>query len=412
LCIAVLALVTAALPSRAAADTPLGPLLAVPLDGTTPAYTSPVTAGGLYRIVMTGTAIQTGGTASPGSTVDYDALYCFRQLPVTPFTTCTPSTPVRRPDAIVVHYPGAASHDLDGLNPQTQLPYDGGPAHRYEETFIALRSGPLQVYRQDFGCPTCYTHRGNPQITLQLYLVAPPPPPTPKPPGKESGAIQLIAAAAAWGPTGPPFALDPGGQAIATSPPIGSKQKDLKVTVSGDPGGNTTAVFAPSANPPLSPADFRRMRHDCLFTTAVFGRYLAPGTRTGKVEDPLRFYWILEDILACLEYVKQLESPYTRPASARAAARSCGLLFRAITWKTDRATRVIRWRTRRHVRREPARRLDGSCRQARNGALTMRIRSLRRTKLRKFLGRRLHLGISRHEDAQGTANVQVTFDRR
>ena len=119
---------------------------------------------------------------------------------------------------------------------------------------------------------------------------------------------------------------------------------------------------------------------------------------------------------ACLEYVRELDKQ-AKPVALRpavgAARLSCDVRAASLSVRVDRAAKKISYRSRRASRRGPARGLRVSCRKARNGTVTMRIKTRsRRTKLRKVLGKQLVVGLYRPRAATGTANVQTTFKRR
>ncbi len=254
---------------------------------------------------------------------------------------------------------------------------------------------------------------------------AAPPPPPPPPPGGGSPAAQvspkLLAAATAWGQVGPASALEPGGEAIATSPPIAAKQRGASVTLSGDVSGETALVFGPGQR--IQQEVGRLTRGDCV--RAVGGAFkFALDSEAGRLGGRSKKYDPRLDeqiranalgfatyfMVACLDFVEELD----RTPVARAAARvSCRLSGRQLSVRVDRAADTIHYRTRRASRRAPARLLRGSCRQARNGTVTLRIRTAsRRIKLRKVLGPRLVVGAYRSVGASGSANVQMTFKRR
>ena len=114
--------------------------------------------------------------------------------------------------------------------------------------------------------------------------------------------------------------------------------------------------------------------------------------------------------------MKELEEQARKaglPPVFAAAKASCKLRFSAMNVRHDRAARTISYRVRRASRREPARLLRSSCRKARNGTVTLRIRTAsRRVKLRKLFGSRLVVGLHRPAAASGTAKVQAAFKRR
>ncbi len=120
-------------------------------------------------------------------------------------------------------------------------------------------------------------------------------------------------------------------------------------------------------------------------------------------------------LIACLDFVKESEkaaTPTALKSGAGAAAAACGIRARPLSIRVNRAAKTLSYRTRRASRRKPGRRLRVSCRRAKDGKLTVRIRTRsRRTKLRKVLGPRLVVGLHRTAGASGTTNVQTTFKR-
>ena len=80
--------------------------------------------------------------------------------------------------------------------------------------------------------------------------------------------------------------------------------------------------------------------------------------------------------------------------------------------RVDRAARKIRYRAEGAPRSGSGKALRVSCRRAKDGKLTVRIRTRsRRAKLRKLLGPRLMVGLHRSVTASSTANVQLAFKR-
>ena len=255
-----------------------------------------------------------------------------------------------------------------------------------------------------------------------LSNAAPPPPPPGGPPGGGSPAPQvspkLLAAATAWGQVGPATALEPGGEAIATSPQIAPKQRGVSVTLSGDVAGETAIVLGPGHR--IQQEVGRLTRGDCVravggaFKFALDAEAGRLGGRSKKYDPRLdeqiratALGFATYFMVACLDFVEELD----RTPVARAARVSCQLSGRQLSVRVDRAADTIHYRTRRASRRAPAR-LRGSCRQARNGTVTLRIRTAsRRIKLRKVLGPRLVVGAYRSVGAIGSANVQMTFKR-
>ena len=441
LCLAVAFLLAAAVPvavaggarpgpqARAAADVTIwtssvpvtGPNV-VPFEGTK-VYSPQLTAGVTYRLVATSTVTQTG----LGS-VALDALYCFDQQPATA-SACSPLNP-RHMDSwtgarLVVREEGVASlHNLDALNPAAQLPYDG-ISHRYEETFTATRSGRLEAFLQRLD-PAVFSYQGG--ITLELKLVGaalPAGPPGGGSPGADKPATVL--SSATWGKPGPTAALGPGDEAIAPGPKIAAGQTEASVTVSGDPAAETAIVVG---KPRRSRPKSKLTVGDCIrAAVAVAGSEAQVDSTDVRVDttaeewealrkaaaDEAALYTVLF-LSACLEYVRELDKQ-AKPAALRpavgAARLSCGVRSAPLSVRVDRAAKRISARSRRASRRGPPRGLRVSCRKARNGTVTMRIKTRsRRTKLRKVLGKRLVVGLYRPRAATGTANVRTTFKRK
>ncbi len=255
----------------------------------------------------------------------------------------------------------------------------------------------------------------------EQYGAAGPPPVVP--PGGGAPAAQTspkLLAAAAWGPVGPAIALAPGGEVIVTSPPIGAGQREASVTVSGDTTGQTTVTTGVPTNPgtdkPLKRGDCVRAAVGLYNKSLSFGQLYSDNA---EALESLRGDALISSVaflIACLDYVKELDKqahPASLTSAPRAARASCRLRASPVSVQHDRVTGKISWSTRRASRRGPAQLLRGSCRRARNGTVTLRIRTAsRRVKLRKVLGPHLVVGAYRSASASGTANVQATFKRR
>jgi hypothetical protein len=398
--------------ASASAETFLGSIN-VPLDGSK-VYSAPLVAGGVYRIAASGTYTQTG----LGNPVDRDALYCFNY--VASLGACSPSAPVRQyPVAVLYEGSSSSTADVDALNPATTLAYS--PLHTYQETFTAASSTRLEIFCRY--CNPTYSYSG--AIRLDLFLVSLPPAPGPGGGGSPGATAspRLLPAATAWGQTGPAAALAPGDAAIASSPPISSSQRGVTVTLSGDVSGETAVVIGTPKNVDQGFKASRINRGDCV--RAAVGIF----STQGKVSDVFNSFgvrrefkadealvWTYLFLRACLEYVRELEerAPRASPtAIARAARASCRVRAIPLSVRLDRVARTFRWGTRRASRNEPVRRLRGSCRQARDGTVTVRIRAAsKRVKLRKVLGPRFVVGAYRSTAASGTASVRATFKRR
>jgi hypothetical protein len=227
---------------------------------------------------------------------------------------------------------------------------------------------------------------------------------------------KLLAAATAWGQVGPATALGPGESAIVPSPPIAPEQRGVSVALSGDVSGETAIVIGV----PTSTKKGRAItRGDCVRSALQVAR------RTNEIVEGVgRSPFTKGDVIlnfvmwmtACLDFVNKVEKqahPAAVSPATGAAASSCRLRFRALSVRVDRAAGTFSYRTRRASRHEPVQRLRASCRKARNGTVTLRIRTAsRRIKLRKVVGPRLVVGAYRSAAASGTANVQTTFKRR
>ena len=422
LCLAVAFLLAAAVPvavaggasprpqARAAADVtiwtssvPVTGSNVFPFDGTK-VYSPQLTAGVTYRLVATGTVTQTG----LGVSLAEDAVYCFDVQPASP-AACSPLpfhlegfTGAR----LVVREEGVPSFpNLDTLNPAAQLPYDG-VSHRYEETFTATRSGRLEAYLLRL-TPTVFSYQGG--FTLELKLPGAPGstgPPGGGSPGADKPATVLPAAK--WGKPGPTAALGPGDEAIAPGPKIASGQTQASVAVSLDPPGQPPVVVlgVPSRSRPE-----KLTGGDCVRAAVNLVKHGASKAGFDILEKNVGPYLFF--LAACLEYVRELDQQAAPRHAVVAARSSCDVRAASLSVRVDRAANRISYRSRRASRRGPARGLRVSCRQARNGTVTMRIKTRsRRTKLRKVLGKRLVVGLYRPRAATGTANVQTTFKRR
>ncbi|HEX7297589.1 MAG TPA: hypothetical protein VF257_01195 [Solirubrobacteraceae bacterium] len=228
---------------------------------------------------------------------------------------------------------------------------------------------------------------------------------------------RVLAAAATWGQLGPATALEPGGQAVASSPPIAENQRGVTVTLSGDVSGETALVVGVPTRRPGG----RITGGDCVraalgrIHTAQYVRelYSDPDLTTSE-----QVYLYTTFMIACLDAVKQLEQQaHAQPAvlitTAAGAASSCKARALPLSVTFHRAAKTVTYRTKHASRHDPARRLRLSCQKARNGTTTLRIRTAsRRVKLRKVLGSRLFVGAYRSTTATGAANVRATFKRR
>jgi hypothetical protein len=257
-----------------------------------------------------------------------------------------------------------------------------------------------------------------------LNNVAPPPQPPPPPPGGGTPAAQtspkVLAAATAWGQAGPAVALAPGGQAIATSPPIARNQRQATVTVTSNQGDAFTDLAFGAVNPaaPSPRAKFVRLRGNCVrFTATLYKDQLRKGTDEFGDADFVKDYALSYAYLflrACLESVKEREAAQPASVGRNAGTSRVACRVRALSLNVgvNRTAGTIRYGKRKASRRDAGRRLRSSCKRAPNGTITLRIRSAsRRTKLRKILGPRLVVGAHRSTRASSTANVQVGFKR-
>ena len=403
-CLAAVSLLAAALPAGAAADVPLGPPISVPPNGST-VYSVPLTAGVTYRLVLTGTVTQNAIGGCPPC-ITRDARGARGDVVTVDVTN------------LDLYYEGEASFPPYwwDLNPSTPIPLTDFSSHRYEETFTAARSGRLEArVLQVQG----FVYQGG--FTLELFAPAPAPVPAPAPgpsgggsPGGEKPVTVLPPAK--WGKPGPPTPLGPGDEAIALGPQIASGQREASVTVSGDPTGLIdTVLSAPDSGKKLT-------RGDCVRATVAISTptHIYPGEVDGVALEGRRTRALLNAIfflIACLDYVNELDKQAVSGAVTSvmggAARSSCRPSTVPLNLRVDGAAGTIAYSVRRASRRDPARRLRVSCRQARNGTVTMRIKTRsRRTKLRKVLGKQLVVGLYRPRAATGTANVRTTFKRR
>jgi hypothetical protein len=244
--------------------------------------------------------------------------------------------------------------------------------------------------------------------------VAPPAVPTAPASPAAPTAPRVLAAAAAWGQVGPATALEPGGQAVATSPPIGQDQRGASVTLSGDVSGETALVVGVPRNRPggrITGGDCVRAGLSRLAHLQSLRRlYNVPELNSSET-----VYEMTTFMIACLDLVKQQQSQAQPAALVIAAAgvrSSCKIRTRPLGVTFDRAARTATYRTRRASRSDPVRLLRLTCQKARNGTTTLRIRTASRgAKLRKVLGPRLVVGAYRPTTASGTANVRAAFKR-
>jgi hypothetical protein len=243
------------------------------------------------------------------------------------------------------------------------------------------------------------------------------PPPAPPPPGGGAPgqtSPTLLAAATAWGQVGPATPLAPGGEMVATSPRIGRSQHEATVAVSGDPTGLIDLMVAP-----VKQTAHNRARGECVVAAVLqvqdtnLDRRIANQASLSSTETLYEFTTFM---IACLDYLDQLErhAPGAALSTAGGAARlSCKARPHPLRVQSDRVAQTISYHTDKASRRGPSRKLRISCRQAKDGKLTLRIRTRsRRTKLRNVLGPRLVAGAHRSTGATGTAAVQTTFKRR
>jgi hypothetical protein len=251
-----------------------------------------------------------------------------------------------------------------------------------------------------------------------LSNAAPPvtPPAVPSAPASPAAptAPRVLAAAAAWGQVGPATALEPGGEAVATSPPIAEDQRGATVTFSGDVSGETALVVGVPRNRPGG----RITGGDCVRAgLARLGNleFLRKLDKMPDLNSSETVYEMTVFMIACLDLVKQLEQraqPAALVIAAAGAGSSCKTRTRPLNTTFNRAAKTVTYRTKRASRRDPAHLLRLSCQKARNGTTTLRIRTAsRRVKLRKVLGPRLVVGAYRSTTASGTANVRAAFKR-
>jgi hypothetical protein len=253
---------------------------------------------------------------------------------------------------------------------------------------------------------------------------APPPPPPGGPPGGGApgqSSPKLLAAASAWGQVGPATALAPGDELVATSPPIGARQRGATVSLSGDVSGETAVVLG---TPQHTSAGMLK-GGDCVLAAVGYFHFQINHAYTGNPLVPPDEEEIHGEALinatrlltVCLDLVRQEAQQRAQRASLAAQAGparvSCRLQARALKISVDDSARTIKYRTRKPSHKEPVRLLRGACHRASNGTVTLKIRTAsKRIKLRKVVGPRLVVGAYRSSRATGTANMQTTFKRR
>ncbi len=285
--------------------------------------------------------------------------------------------------------------------------------HSFSGTFTIV-GGSTGQWRSACGGGACLSNAAPPAPPVAPLL---PPPTSPK----------VLAAAAAWGQAGPAAVLGPGEQAIAISPPISAKQREVSVAVSdGTLAANVVLNIAVGIAP--EPEKKLLTRGNCVRAAVGAARKIRESAEGDGIVNPFippppppdtsvdEFLAFTTFLAACLDHVKELEEQARKaglPPVSAAARASCQLRFRAMKVRVNKTARTISYRMRRASRKEPVRLLRSSCRKARNGTVTLRIRTASRgVKLRKLVGSRLEVGLHRSATATGTANVRTTFKRR
>ena len=138
-----------------------------------------------------------------------------------------------------------------------------------------------------------------------LSNAAPPPrPPGRWLPGGTDGSERAAGRRGRLGPVGPATALAPGGEMVATSPPIGRSQREATVAVSGDRPDRLTSVT------PVKQRAHDQARGECVVAAVV-----QVGTSTWTGRSQMRpasdsdevLYEFTSFMIACLDYLDQLE---------------------------------------------------------------------------------------------------------
>jgi hypothetical protein len=381
-------------------------------DGHQTTGTVLLKAGVRYHLVVTGYVTQAGRDSTLGSYAD-DAFYHFQdsQHPGAPSPPGILFLGLRFGDA-----PGRVDFVRTFAEDQSVPPYDQG--HRYENHFTLKEDAHLVVSANGLG-DSNFTY-GGPGFVVSVFSGGgPPPAPRPGPGpslGGRCGPISATAVHAAAAVPAPLFCftdqwgrlldfghLQPGGDAVGASPPLGKADK-AKVTVGGLTDEDSEVLAR------LTGGQRGSFKAECLlqFRQAVGQLPANDDTTPGVNELQVREY--LFTLVACLDVARVVDAIITSRATATPAqAPTCALTRFGVTVQPRRGRPA-------HVRVTAGGAPNGPLRVTcvrSQGQIELTVASRTRgVPLSRFVGPRLQIGIVRSlRDPAAVGDIAVRFDR-
>jgi len=380
-------------------------------DGHQATGTVLLKAGVRYHLVVTGYVTQAGRESTLGSYAD-DAFYHFQdsQHPGAPSPPGILFLGLRFGDA-----PGRVDFVRTFAEDQRVPPYDQG--HRYENHFTLKEAARLLVSANGLGDAN-FTY-GGPGFVVSVFSGGAPPPAPPPGPGPSLGgqcgpisATSVHAAAAVpaplfcftdqWGRLLDFGHLQPGGDAVGASPPLGKTEK-AKVTVGGLTDEDSEVLAR------LTGGQRGSFKADCLlqFREAV-GRLPTNGF-TPPSFNQFRVREYLFTLVACLDVARVIDAIITSRATATPAqVPTCALTGFGVTVQPRRGRPA---QVRVTAGGAPTGPLHVTCVRS-QGQIELTVASRTRgVPLSRFVGPRLHIGIVRSRRDPAAGDITVRFDR-
>ena len=366
-------------------------------------------AGVRYHLVVTGYVTQAGRDSTLGSYAD-DAFYHFQdsQHPGAPSPPGILFLGLRFPDGRVDFIRTFAEDK--GIPTYNQ-------GHSYENHFTLKEDARLLVSATGLA-DSNFTY-GGPGFVVSVFSGGgPPPAPRPSPPpslGYRCGPISAVSIRAAAAVPAPLFCftdqwgrlldfghLQPGGDAVGASPPLGKTQK-VKVTVGGLTDEDSEVLAR------LTGGKRGSLKAECLlqFREAVGNLPPIDTTPPGVNEPRVREY--LFTLVACLDVARVVDAIITsRVTATPAQVPTCALTGFGVT-VTPRGGRPAQVRV--TAGGAPNGPLHVTCVRSQGQIeLTVATRT-RGVPLSRFVGPRLQIGIVRSRRDPAAGDIAVRFDR-
>ncbi len=378
-------------------------------DGHQATGTVLLKAGVRYHLVVTGYVTQTGRDSTLGSYAD-DAFYHFQdsQHPGAPSPPGILFLGLRFGDA-----PGRVDFIRTFAEDQRVPPYDQG--HHYENHFTLKEDARLLVSASGLGDSNF--NYGGPGFVVSVFSGGgPPPAPHPGPSlGGRCGPISTASVHAAAAVPAPLFCftdqwgrlldfghLQPGGDAVGASPPLGKTEK-VKVTVGGLTDEDSEVLAR------LTGGKGGSFKAECLlqFRQAVGMLPVNDSTPPGVNELQVREY--LFTLVACLDVARVVDAIITSRATATPAQLpACALTGFGVTVRPRRGRPAQVHVTARGAPNGP---LHVTCVRS-QGQIELTVASRTRgVPLSRFVGPRLQLGIVRSRRDAAAGDIALRFDR-